>query len=61
MSGVGCEGKRPYDTWKAADKAARLTLRHDRARRAGPETLLRPYRCRACGAFHVGNSTGAWK
>lgn len=44
---TGCEGKIPYETWKAAKRAARTM--HKQFHRA-----FDIYRCQFCEQFHVG-------
>jgi hypothetical protein len=44
---TGCDGKVPYDTWKAAKRAARAM--HKQFHKA-----FDIYRCRFCEQFHIG-------
>lgn len=44
-----CDGKKPYMTPEAANKAAR-------GRKRDGVTYLRVYACQACGAFHLTSS-----
>lgn len=47
----GCNGKRCYESFKAANGVAQHA-RHEL------ETALAPYRCRACGSWHLGGDGG---
>ncbi|HZQ44463.1 MAG TPA: hypothetical protein VFA99_14505 [Acidobacteriaceae bacterium] len=45
-------GKERFLTFGMADRVARLARnRHDQVK-------LQPYRCRECGAWHIGSSVG---
>ena len=46
-----CIGKTGYLSWTAADKA----LRHMNVKPRKREEKLRPYRCRFCPHWHLGN------
>ena len=47
-----CTGKVKFDTFTMAEQvASRKTRRH--------EMRPKPYRCRFCGGFHIGNSNRA--
>jgi hypothetical protein len=50
-----CGTKRPYET----EEAAWHSVRHLRKQRS-PSTVragcLRPYRCKFCGSWHIGNN-----
>lgn len=45
----GCTGKRKFETFTQAKGAARNATRNNRE-------PMRPYPCRECHKFHIGNS-----
>ena len=48
---VSCAGKHPFPSMPAARRAARnLNRNHD-------DGHVGPYKCKACSAWHVGNTT----
>jgi len=46
---AGCTGKKQFDKFSQADKAAKRRNRSDNAH-------LEAYHCRHCGSFHVGEA-----
>lgn len=44
----GCDGKRRYPSWSAAERIAK-----DVRKRKGSGAVLAPYRCKACSGFHL--------
>lgn len=45
---AGCTGKRQFETFTQAKGAARNAQRHN-------NSPMRPYMCRSCHKFHIGN------
>lgn len=53
-SRFACIGKLAYDGWHAAMKVLRSRKRKKAVKRQGGE--LKPYRCPACGKWHLGTN-----
>lgn len=48
MNSAGCTGKRQFLTFTQAKGAAKNAQRHNKS-------PMRPYMCRSCHKFHIGN------
>jgi hypothetical protein len=50
---VSCDGKVKYGTWSRAQKDASFA-------KIRWGDVLSPYRCKQCGAYHIGSSFKEW-
>lgn len=48
MQSAGCQGKRQFPTFTTAKRAAKSAARNN-------NSPMRPYPCRHCHKFHIGN------
>lgn len=44
---AGCEGKTQYSTYAAAHEVSKRVASHS-------HNIIKPYKCRYCGQYHVG-------